>query len=327
MGCGYWGPKLIRSFYELSGVKVVSLCDVSPARLNAMRLKFPGVGLTTNFRDVLRDSTIDAVVIATPISTHYSLARQALRAGKHVLVEKPLTGSVKEAASLVQLAAKFKKILMVGHTFIYNPAVQKIGELLKERALGDLHYLDSVRVNLGLYQTDGRNVLWDLAPHDIAIILHWIGKPPVAVSAWGRSYLQNGIEDVAFMRLEFANSVFAHFHMSWLAPAKIRRMTVVGNQKMVLYDDLESAEKIRIADQGAHLDQSSSEMRVNYRMGDIVIPCIKAVEPLAQECAHFVECVLQGRAPETDGENGLEVVRILEAADKSLKKKGALIRV
>jgi predicted dehydrogenase len=171
------------------------------------------------------------------------------------------------------------------------------------------------------------NSLWSFAPHDIAIILHWIGKPPLAVSAWGRSYLQNGVEDVAFMRLEFAGGVFAHLHMSWLAPAKIRKITLVGNQKMILYDDLESSEKIRIADQGAHLDQSSTEMRVNYRMGDIVIPCIKVVEPLAQECAHFVDCVLQNRTPETDGENGLQVVRILEAANKSLKRKGALVYV
>lgn len=327
IGCGYWGPNLIRNFQEISQSKVVAVSDLRPERLKPLEKKIPGAKLTTHYQDLLKDSTIDAVVVVTPISSHYPIAHAALRAGKHVLVEKPLTRTVKEGMALVNYARRQKKILMVGHTFEYHPAVLKIADLLKARELGDVHYIDSIRVNLGLYQSDGLNVIWDLAPHDISIILSWIGQVPVKVSAWGRSFVKNGVEDVAFMRLEFPGQTLAHLHVSWLAPAKIRRMTLVGNKKMIIYDDLENVEKIKIADQGAHLDPSDPELRVSYRIGDIVSPRLPVAEPLYQECFHFIESILQNKKPKTDGETGLEVVRVLEAADKSIKRGGLPVSV
>ncbi len=325
VGCGYWGPNLIRNFHGLADATVASICDLEESRLRSFSRKFPGVRLTTKYQDILKDPTIDAVVIATPISTHYHLAHQALKAGKHVLVEKPLTATVREGSALVRLAQTVHKTLMVGHTFEYNPAVLKIADLLKSGEMGELFYIDSVRVNLGLYQSDGLNVIWDLAPHDISIILRWVGKLPRYVSAWGQSYLRKNVEDVAFIRLEFPDGVMAHMHLSWLAPAKMRRMAIVCNKRMAIYDDLESLEKIKIADQGAHIDLHARETKVGYRLGDIVSPRLDVDEPLARECAHFVDCILHQRTPETDGMKGLQVVRVLEAAYQSLKKGGTRI--
>ena len=325
IGCGYWGPNLIRNFHELKQSQVVAICDLRKDRLKPLAKRYPGVRLTSNYKELLRDHSIDAIVIATPISTHYDIANAAIKAGKHVLVEKPLAANAKQGGSLVRLAQKNKRILMVGHTFEYNPAVLKVAELLKKGALGKLRYIDSVRVNLGLHQSDGRNVIWDLAHHDISIILCWVDEIPKRVSAWGRSFVQKGIEDVAFVRLEFPGGVLAHLHVSWLAPTKIRRITAVGDKKMVIYDDLESVEKIKVADRGAHFDRSNSELRVGYRMGDIVSPRVDVTEPLSQECLHFVECILRNRTPKTDGEKGIQVVRVLEAADKSIKRGGATI--
>ncbi len=325
LGCGYWGPNLIRNFHDLPQSKVATVCDLNEERLRPLAKKYAGVQLTTRYDELLRDRTIDAVVVATPISTHYELASRAIRAGKHVLVEKPLSATTREGERLVRLARRSRKILMVGHTFEYNPAVIKVKEFLERGELGRVYYIDSVRVNLGLYQSDGRNVLWDLAPHDISIILYWIGKTPKRVSAWGRSFVKQGVEDVAFVRLEFGGGTLAHLHVSWLSPTKIRRITAVGDKKMVVYDDLESVEKIKVADHGAHLDPSSTELRVGYRMGDIVSPRVEVVEPLSRECQHFIECILHHRRPKTDGENGIQVVRVLEAADRSLKKRGVSI--
>ena len=327
VGCGYWGPNLIRNFHELKQSQVVAVCDLQKERLKPLAKRYPGVRLTTKFREILRDSSIDAVVVATPISTHYSIASEALKAGKHVLVEKPLAANAREGRALLQLAHRCKKILMVGHTFEYNPAVLKVAELLKRGELGKLRYIDSVRVNLGLYQSDGRNVIWDLAPHDISIILHWVGEIPKRVSAWGRSFVQEGIEDVAFLRLEFPDNVVAHLHVSWLAPTKIRRITAVGDKKMIVYDDLESVEKIKIADRSAHSNRANSELRIGYRMGDIVSPRIDVTEPLSQECLHFIECVLRNQTPRSDGEKGVQVVQVLEACDKSIKRGGRIVSV
>jgi predicted dehydrogenase len=268
---------------------------------------------------------VDAVVVATPVSSHYAIARRALLAGKHVLVEKPLASSSEEGQELIRLAKEKSKILMVGHTFEYNPAVLKVGELIQSGGLGQLYYIDAARVNLGRYQTDGQNVLWDLAPHDLSIILSWVGKMPRRVSAYGQAYVQPGIVDVAFIRLEFENGVTAQIHVSWLAPAKIRRMAVIGSEKMVLYDDLDTTEKIKIADRSAQIETDSVGMRVDYRMGDIVSPHVDFKEPLTKECEHFIECILNRRTPLTDGENGARVVRLLEAADLSIKKGGASI--
>ncbi len=325
VGCGYWGPNLIRNFHGLADATVASICDLEESRLRSFSRKFPGVRLTAKYQDILNDPAIDAVVIATPISTHYVLASRALKAGKHVLVEKPLTATVREGTQLVKLARAAKKILMVGHTFEYNPAVLKIAELLKSGQMGELFYIDSVRVNLGLYQSDGLNVIWDLAPHDISIILRWVGKSPQYVSAWGQSFIRKNVEDVAFIRLEFQGGVVAHMHVSWLAPAKMRRMAIVCNKRMAIYDDLENVEKIKIADQGAHIDFDSPKTKVAYRLGDIVSPRLDVDEPLARECGHFIDCILRNRKPDTDGVKGLQVVRVLEAVSKSLKRGGARV--
>ncbi len=326
IGCGYWGPNLIRNFHEIPQTQVAAICDLRRERLGAFAKKNPEVKMTDDYREILRMPGLEAVVVATPISTHFEIASEALRHGKHVLVEKPLTGTVEEAARLVRLAQRCKRILMVGHTFEYHPAVLKISELLKTGEVGDIQYIDSIRVNLGLHQSDNRNVIWDLAPHDISIILSWLKALPVKVSAWGQSFVKKNVEDVAFLRLQFPGGILAHLHISWLAPAKIRRMTLVGNKKMIIYDDLENVEKIKIADQGAHLNPSDPALRINYRIGDIMSPRIQTTEPLLNECSHFVDCIISKRTPRTDGENGLRVVRILQAANKSIKNGGAWYR-
>lgn len=327
IGCGYWGPNLIRNFHEVAEAEVSAICDLRLDRIEPFLKKIPGVRLTTDPKKVFKDPAIEAVVIATPISTHYGLAGAALRHGKHVLVEKPLAGTVREAEALVRLARRQKKILMVGHTFEYHPAVLKINDLLKSGEIGDIQYIDSIRVNLGLYQFDNRNVVWDLVPHDIAIILGWLNAFPEKVSAWGQSFVKKGVEDVAFLRLQFPGGVLAHLHVSWLAPAKIRRMTLVGNRKMIIYDDLENVEKVKIADQGAHLSSEDPNPRINYRMGDIMSPRIPVTEPLFYECSHFVDCIMNHKKPKTDGEKGLQVVRVLEASDKSIKNHGRWVRI
>lgn len=322
VGCGYWGPNLIRNFNDLQQSRVETLCDIRESQFRPFAKKYPWIRFTTSYEDILKDPSIDAVAIATPVSTHYRLARKALEAGKHVLVEKPMTGKAQDAVRLAQLAKSCNKILMVGHTFEYHPAVLKIAKLLKSGELGDLHYIDSVRVNLGLHQSDGLNVIWDLAPHDISIILHWIQEMPLWVSAWGRSFVHSGIEDVAFVRLEFPRGILAHLHLSWLAPSKIRRITVAGNKKMIIYDDLENVEKLKVADRGVFKDSADPQLRVAYRMGDIVSPKVEVTEPLSLACAHFIDCILTGRKPLTDGESGTRVVRILEAAHRSIKRGG-----
>lgn len=327
VGCGYWGPNLIRNFHEISSAEIVSICDVQEEKLKPFQRKLPLVKLTTHYQELLSDPHIDAIVLATPVSTHSELASQALRAGKHVLVEKPLARSTREASALTRLARQRNRVLMVGHTFEYHPAVLKVAELLKSGTLGRLYYIDSVRVNLGLYQADGLDVIWDLAPHDLSIILHWVGALPLRVSAWGQAFVRKNVEDVAFIRLEFPGGVLAHVHVSWLAPTKIRRITVVGDRKMVIYDDLENVEKIKVAERGAALDPSSSGVRVDYRVGDIVSPHVEVKEPLFSECFHFIDCILRNQKPRTDGERGLEVVRVLEAAEKSIRRGSVMVPV
>ena len=325
VGYGYWGPNLVRNIQDLEQSQVAAIADIDVHRLQKVSKKFPSICLTSDCRDVFNNPEIDAVIIATPVSTHFDLATQALESGKHVFVEKPLASSSEECRQLIQKATDRQRVLMVGHTFEYNPAVLKIKEILDSRQIGDLHYIDAVRVNLGRYQSDGRNVIWDLAPHDISIILNWVGAMPVGISAWGQSFVQKGVEDVAFIRMNFPRGVLAHIHVSWLAPAKLRRMTLVASQKMVVYDDLENFEKIKIADRSAQLDSNSAQMRVDYRLGDIVSPHVDFQEPLGRECAHFIQCINETMTPLTDGENGERVVRILEAADQSIKEGGSLI--
>lgn len=329
IGYGYWGPNLARNFHQLPEATLAACCDTDPARLEVVRRLYPHVRTTTRVEDLWSDPDLDAVVIATPVRTHYALARAALEAGKHVLVEKPITMDSAEAEDLIALAERQGRVLMVGHTFEYNPAVWKIKELIQAGDLGEIYYAYSTRVNLGRLQRD-LNALWSIAPHDISILLYLLEKMPCEVSARGGTYLDAGIEDVVFVDLEFPGGVVAHIHASWLDPCKVRRMTLVGSKKMVLYDDVDSEGKIRVYDKGVLRvgnGQIFGEFHYRVRSGDIWIPRIESSEPLQNECAHFVECILQGKRPRTDGENGLRVVRVLEAAQRSLERRGAPVAV
>jgi predicted dehydrogenase len=329
IGYGYWGPNLARNFHQLPESTLAACCDTDPERLEVVRRLYPQVRTTTRVEDLWADPSLDAVAIATPVRTHYALARAALEAGKHVLVEKPITASSAEAEDLIALAERQGRVLMVGHTFEYNPAVWKIKELLQAGELGQIYYAYSTRVNLGRLQRD-LNALWSIAPHDISILIYLLEAMPREVSARGGTYLDAGIEDVVFVDLEFPGGVVAHIHASWLDPCKVRRMTLVGSKKMVLYDDVDSEGKIRVYDKGVLRvgnGQIFGEFHYRVRSGDIWIPRIEASEPLRNECAHFVECILQGKRPHTDGANGLRVVRVLEAAQRSLERRGAPVPV
>lgn len=324
IGYGYWGPNLARNLHQLPTCKLAMCCDLDPKKLAEVQMLYPGVRTTQKFEDVLLDETIQAVVIATPARTHFHLARQALQADKHVLVEKPIAMSSEETETLIRLADERRRVLMVGHTFEYNPAVLKIKSLLDEGAIGELYYLYSTRVNLGRVQQD-LNALWSIAPHDISIMNFLLDTMPLEVSARGATYLGAHVEDVVFVDLAYPNNVIAHIHASWLDPSKVRKMTIVGSKKMIVYDDIDPEGKVRLYDKGATRVTNSheyGEFQYKLRSGDIYIPKIELTEPLRNECAHFVECVLEGRRPRTDGLNGLRVVRVLEAAERSLANHG-----
>lgn len=322
IGCGYWGPNLIRNFSQTQNARLYACCDLDNSRLQTIKKQYPSVKITSDCNELFNDSNVDAVVIATPISTHFKIAKEALEHGKHVLIEKPLANSVKEAAELVKIAAQNKKILMVGHTFEYSPPVNKLKEIINSGEIGDIYYLDSFRVNLGLFQPD-KSVIWDLAPHDLSIILYLLGKKPKSVSAYGKGYVKGHIEDVAYILIKFDNNIMAHLHVSWLAPCKLRRTTIVGNKKMIVYDDIEPEEKIKVYDKGVSISHEEvSKLPYLYRTGDIYIPKVSGKEPLSIECAHFIECILENKKPRSSGEVGLEVVKILEAAEESIKNSG-----
>lgn len=330
IGAGYWGPNLIRNFSQLPGAHVAYVCDLDPAKLAPLAGQYPTLTTTREYQDALSDPNVDAVVIATPVSTHRRLALDALRAGKHVLVEKPLAATTDTAREIASAARDNSRVLMVGHTFIYNPAVTKVKEMIERGTLGEIYYIDSSRVNLGLHQFD-INVIWDLAPHDVSIILYWLGKRPLRASARGNSYTQNDIEDVAFITLEFADKVMAHIHVSWMSPAKLRRTTIVGSKQMVVYDDLEAMEKVKLYDSGVETlklnQQTRAELQRIYRVGDVLSPRLDVVEPLRVECAHFVECIREGKTPRTNGDAGIAVVQVLEAATRSLREGGRSIEI
>lgn len=330
IGAGYWGPNLIRNLGEVPDTRVAYVCDLDPKKLAPLQARHPTLKTTQDYSVILRDPDISAVVIATPVSTHHRLAIDALRAGKHVLVEKPLAADTRAAQAIVETAKEANRVLMVGHTFIYNPAVAKVKQLIDQGALGEIYYIDSSRVNLGLHQFD-INVVWDLAPHDVSIILHWLGTRPVRVSARGNSYTQTDIEDVAFITLEFEHKVMAHIHVSWMSPAKLRRTTVVGSQRMIVYDDLEAAEKVKLYDSGVEglklNAETRAELQRTYRVGDVLSPRLDVVEPLRVECAHFIECIREGKTPRTNGEAGTAVVQVLEAATHSLREGGRTIEL
>jgi predicted dehydrogenase len=323
VGTGYWGKNLVRSFSGLPNARLHTCCDLDKDRLDAIRKQYPGVATTERYEDVLADPSIDAVVLASPAPAHYEMASMALSAAKHVYVEKPITLRSSDAEALVAQAESANKVLMVGHLFEYHPAVNKLKALAGAGDLGRIHYLYLQRLNLGIIRKD-ENALWSLAPHDISIGLYLLNEDPVSVSATGQAYLQNGIEDVVFCVLQFPSGAMVHIHVSWLDPNKTRRVTVVGSEKMAVFDDMQPAEKVWIYDKGVEGGEFSSYGEwLTIRSGDITIPRIDASEPLKVECNHFIECVRDGSTPRSDGRDGLRVVRVLEAAERSLKRNGS----
>jgi predicted dehydrogenase len=323
IGSGYWGPNLIRNFVDIQKSELVMVADLKPDRLDKIRRNYPTV-LTTEIYQDLFNQKLDAVVIATPPSTHFPIAKDCLEHGLNVLVEKPLTLSSVHAQELIELAEKKDLVLMVGHTFLYNAAVVTMKDLINRGELGQIYYLDAARLNLGLFSHD-LSVLWDLAPHDISILLFLLDKLPQAVSAHGSSCAFNGIHDVAYVNMIFPENIMAHIHVSWLDPCKVRRVTVVGSKKMAVLNDIETLEKIKIYDKGVEAPEYSNnfaEFQFSYRYGDILIPNIHLVEPLKVECQQFLDCIIHHEKPSSSGEVGLHVVKILEAAQKSLSNSG-----
>lgn len=324
VGCGYWGPKHIRNYYELAEAKLTAVCDVDERKLKQVKTQYPSVGVTTDFQELLRDG-VDAVVIATPVETHYQVAKEALLHDRHVLVEKPMTSNSREALELVELADKRNLVLMVGHTYEYHPAVEFLRQFVADGQLGEIYGIDADRLNLGLFRRDV-NVLWDLAPHDICIMLSLMGEEPVAVSARGSHHFDPSIYDVAYLDLLFGTGAIGHIHVSWLHPRKIRQITIVGSKKMAVYDDVSEMEKIHIYDKGLAMPSNANEKfstwPLSYRYGDVTIPSISNAEPLKLECGHFVQCVAEGKKPRSDGWAGYQVISILEAADRSLANQG-----
>ena len=328
VGYGYWGPNLLRNFIELPGVLVKWVCDARPEALKKVQVRYPAVPLTEDLDVVLADRDVDAVIIATQIGTHFRLAKAALLAGKHVFVEKPMTASRDEARELVALADERGLTIMVGHTFVYSPPVRKVKQLIDAGELGDVYFVTTQRVNLGLHQRDV-SVVWDLAPHDLSILYYWLGEAACSVSVTGRGCVVPSIPDVAFMNLRFPSGVVAEIQASWLSPVKLRRTIVVGSRRMLIYDDTESVEKVKVFDHGVdfHEPTDFGEYQLSYRTGDVVSPKIDTVEPLWTEAQHFMDCVLTGATPVSDGRAGLQVVASLEAAQESLDSGGVVVGI
>jgi predicted dehydrogenase len=327
VGLGYWGPNLVRNLFEIPEADVAIVCDRRPEALEKLVRRYPGLRTTTSYDEVLSDPSVDAVVIATPVTTHHPLALQALRAGKHTFVEKPLAASANEALELIAVAEQNGAILMPGHTFLYSPPVNVVREMIVSGELGEIYFVSTSRVNLGLHQSDV-SVAWDLAPHDFSIIRYWLGEAPIRLSAIGRGCIIPDTPDVAFITLEFESQTLANVELSWLAPSKLRRTTVVGSRKMVIYDDT-SNEPVRVFDSGVDLPDPGTfgEYKLSYRTGDIVSPRIAAAEPLSLELLDFCESIRTGSEPRSSASLGLDVVRMIEAVDRSLADKGARVPV
>jgi predicted dehydrogenase len=323
IGYGYWGPNLLRNFMSIPGATVKYVVDSRTERLDIVSRNFPSVKTTTSFDDVINDEDVKAVVIATPVFTHFELAKKALNAGKHCLVEKPLTADSAQAQELVDLAEKKEKVLMIDHTYLYTPAVKKMKSLLQEGSLGTLKYFDSTRINLGLFQPD-INVLWDLAAHDISILSHIIEETPKTVQAVGISHTTNGLENIAYLTIKYDSGVIGHFNCSWSSPVKIRHILIGGDKKMVFFDDLEPTEKIKIYDTGYSVktDEDKRLVMVDYRVGDIFIPKLDKTEALYSMAQDFVDCASNGKRPVSDAQMGLNVVNILSASQRSIKEGG-----
>ena len=324
VGVGGWGKNLARNYYQLADAKLRWICDLDAKKLATIQDQFPAEQATNDFNDLLNDDELDAVVIATTGPSHFALGQQALEAGKDVYIEKPFTLNVPDAKRLIELAEERDRILMVGHLLEYHPVVIKLKELIDDGYLGDIRYIYSQRLNLGTVRGD-ENAMWNFAPHDISVILFLLGATPTDVSARGQCYLQEGIEDVVFMSLNFDGRAMGHIHVSWLDPHKTRRLTIVGSKRMAVFDDLEASEKLKIYDKGAELNQDYDTFAeyVGLRFGDITIPHIRVGEPLKIECEHFLNCIKDRRQPLSDGNDGLRVVDVLAAADRSLAENGA----
>ena len=325
VGLGYWGPNVLRNFYKIGRANVKYACDLDESRLKSIASDYPSVAITQDYDQLLNDPDLDAIAIATPVTSHYELCKQALEAGKHVLVEKPMTATGEQAEELVALADSKKLVLMVDHTFIYTGAVKKIKELVDAGELGDLFYFDSQRMNLGLLQKD-IDVAWDLAPHDFSILEHIVDKRPVSVMVTGGGFVGSpDLAEVAYITVKYADGFFAHVAVSWLSPVKLRQVIVCGSKKMVLYNDVEPAEKIRVYDKGVDMDWDAvTPFNPAYRSGDVSIPKLDMAEALKAEAEHFADCVLDGKTPITSGRDGANVVKLLEAASRSLKEGKAI---
>ena len=324
IGCGYWGPNLIRNFVEISTTELVAVADLDQSRLQHMQTRYPQIKYITQDYHELFQYGLDAVVISTPPQTHFAIARDCLENNLHVLIEKPLATNSDDVRRLIQLAEAKNLVLMVGHTFEYNSAVRALKAMIDSGELGDIHYIDAVRASLGLFHPT-MNVIWDLAPHDISIMLHLLDKAPYSVSTRGIACVQQTVEDVAYMTMMFPNNIMTHIRMSWLDPCKTRRITVVGSKKMVVYDDIDVQEKLKVYDKNVKAVRRTDtygEFLFDYHYGNIVSPFIRFEEPLRVECLHFVECIREGKRPLTDGHNGLRVVEIIEAAQRSLQNGG-----
>jgi predicted dehydrogenase len=324
VGYGYWGPNVVRNFYNATGATVVAVCDRSEKALGRVSEMYPSIRLTSDVNDIMTSTEIDAVAVVTPISQHYPLAKLALENGKHVFVEKPFTATSAQAEELIELAERKNLQIMVDHTFIYTGAVRKIRELIDINELGKLYYYDSTRVNLGMFQHDA-NVVWDLATHDLAIIDFLIPSRPDSIIATGEKHV-NGMEDMAFVTIHFSDNVIAHLNVNWLSPVKVRTTLIGGERRMLVWDDLEADEKIKVYDKGVerHGDPDY-ELRVNYRAGDMWAPRIEQVEALAIEAVHFVDSIVTGTPAINDGKSGLRVVQMLEAIDESMSQKGKMV--
>lgn len=328
IGYGYWGPNIVRNFFATTGCTVKAVADGRPERLAVLAKIFPTIQGVASADDILNDTSIDAVVIATPVFTHFELAKRAMLKGKHVLIEKPMTSTVAEADELINLAAQKGLTLMADHTFLYTGAVQKMKELIDSKAIGTPQYFDSSRINLGLFQPDV-NVIWDLAPHDLSILTFLVKENPISINATGISHTKNGIENIAYMTVNYASDFIAHFNVSWLSPVKVRQTLIGGDEKMIVYNDLEPSEKVRIYDTGYNhkTDEEKTKIMVDYRTGDVYIPKLSSQEALAGVAKDFVQSINNKTQPLANGCLGMQVVKILEASQQSIKNNGKEVKI
>ena len=329
IGYGYWGPNLVRNFVEIQGLTVACVADLDPKKLESVQKRYPGIKTTTDFQEMIRDPGIDAIAIATPVSTHFDLGMEALKAGKHLWLEKPMTETSKQAHLLVEEAEKRNLVLLVDHTFIYTGAVRKIEELMKNDGIGDIYYYDSIRINLGLFQRDV-SVISDLAVHDFAILDYLLGKQPVEVSSVGTNHFPGTPQNLAYVSLFYDSGMIAHSNVNWLAPVKVRQILIGGSKKMITYDDVEPSEKVKVYDKGISFTDDPEkiyQLRLGYRTGDMWAPKLDPTEALKVEAEHFVDCIEHKKVPKTDGLLGLRVVELIEAATRSMNDNGRSVKV